>query len=46
MIDPSNCVRYIISKEIEPAAQKIISWLSDSYPEISLIHQESLIDQR
>jgi hypothetical protein len=45
MIDPSNCVRYIISKEIEPAAQKLISWLSDSYPEISLIHQESHIDR-
>jgi hypothetical protein len=45
MIDPSNCVRYITSKEIKPAAQKLISWLSDSYPEISLIHQESHIDR-
>jgi hypothetical protein len=45
MIDPLSCVRYIISNEIEPAAQKIISWLSDSYPEISTIHQESLIDR-
>ncbi|MFO7623487.1 MAG: hypothetical protein R6V73_03985 [Anaerolineales bacterium] len=46
MIDPSNCVRYIISKGSEPTAQKLISWLSDSYPEISLIHQESLVDRR
>jgi hypothetical protein len=46
MIDPLSCVRYIISNEIEPAAQKIISWLIDSYPEISTIHQESRIDQR
>jgi hypothetical protein len=45
MIDPSNCVRYVIYNEIEPAAQKLISWLSDSYPEISLIHQETLIDR-
>jgi len=45
MIDPLSCVRYIMSKEIEPAAQKLISWLSDSYPEISLIHQESLVDR-
>jgi len=45
MIDPSNCVRYIISEESEPAAQKLISWLRDSYPEITLIHQESLVDR-
>lgn len=45
MIDPSNCVRYIISEESEPAAQKLISWLSDSYPEITMIHQESLVDR-
>ncbi|HEY5729898.1 MAG TPA: hypothetical protein VIS72_07590 [Anaerolineales bacterium] len=34
-----------MSKEIEPAAQKLVSWLSDSHPEISLIHQESHIDR-
>jgi hypothetical protein len=45
MINPSNCVRYIISKEIESAAQKLIKRLSDSHPDISLIHHESLIDQ-
>ncbi len=45
MIDPSNCVRYLIDKEIEPAAQILINWLSVSHPEISLIHQESLFDQ-
>ena len=45
MIDPLSCVRYIIGKKIGPAAQILISWLSDSHPEISLIHQESLIDQ-
>ena len=45
MIDPSNCVRYIISKEIVSASQKLIKRLSDSHPEISLIHHESLIDQ-
>ncbi len=45
MIDPSNCLRYISSKEIEQAAQTLISWLSDSYPAISLIQQESRIDR-
>ena len=45
MNDPSNYVRYIISEESEPVAQKLISWLSDNYPEITLIHQESLVDR-
>jgi hypothetical protein len=45
MIDPLSCVRYITSEEIELTSQKLISWLSDSYPEISLIHQETLIDR-
>ena len=46
MIDPSSCVRYIIGNEIESATQKLISRLSSNYPEIYLIHQESLIDRR
>lgn len=45
MNDPSNCARYIIDKEIEPATQMLISWLSNSYSDISLIHQESYIDR-
>lgn len=45
MIDPSTCVRYIVSEEIELSGLKLIAWLSDSYPEISLIHQESLIER-
>jgi hypothetical protein len=45
MNDPSNYVRYIISEESEPVAQILISWLSDNYPEITLIHQESLVDR-
>ena len=45
MIDPSNCVRYIIDNAIELATQMLISWLSNSYSDISLIHQESHIDR-
>ncbi|HSF82875.1 MAG TPA: hypothetical protein VLA49_16695, partial [Anaerolineales bacterium] len=45
MIDPSNCVRYIIDKGIKSAAQKLVSWLSESHPEITLIHQESLVER-
>ena len=41
MIDPSNCVRYTLSYDINSFCQKIITWLSDGYPEIFLIHQES-----
>ena len=41
MIDPSNCIRYTLREDIESVCQKLIFWLSDNYPEIFLIHQES-----
>ena len=43
-IDPSNCVRYILSEDIDSVCQKLISWLSDVYTEIFLIHQETHVD--
>lgn len=44
MIDPSNCVRYTFGEDIGSFCQKLITWLSDSYPEIFLIHQSSHVD--
>ena len=44
MIDPLTCVRYTLNEDINSTCQKLITWLSDSYPEIFLIHQVSQID--
>jgi len=45
MIDPSSCVRYTLREDVNSAGQKLITWLSDHYPDIFLIHQESYNDQ-
>jgi hypothetical protein len=41
MIDPSNCVRYILSDNIDSFNQRLITWLSERFPGIFLIHRES-----
>ncbi len=41
MIDTSSCVRYILPEDINSVNEKLITWLSDNYPDIFLIHQES-----
>jgi hypothetical protein len=41
MIDPLNCVRYIVSEDIDSFNQKLITWLGERFPGIFLIHQES-----
>lgn len=43
-IDPSNCVRYTMDEDSDTACQKLITWLSNGYPDIFLIHQESAVD--
>jgi hypothetical protein len=44
MIDFSNCARYILSENIDSFCQNMITWLSEGFPGIFLIHQESLMD--
>jgi hypothetical protein len=44
MLDPSYCVRYCLGEEINSVCQRLITWLTDNYPEILLIHQESYND--
>lgn len=44
MIDPLNCVRYILSEDIDSFNQKLITWLSERFPGIFLIHRESDIN--
>ena len=44
MIDPLNCVRHILIEDIDSFNQKLITWLSERYPVIFLIHRESNID--
>jgi hypothetical protein len=46
MIDPLNCVRYILSEDIDSFNQKLITRLSERFPEIFLIHRESNIDHK
>lgn len=41
MIDPLNCVRYILSEDIDSFNQKLITRLSERFPGIFLIHRES-----
>lgn len=41
MIDPSNCVRYTLSEDIDSFNLKLITWLSERFPGIFLIHRES-----
>lgn len=41
MIDPLNCVRYIVSEDIDSFTQKLITWLGERFPGIFLIHRES-----
>jgi hypothetical protein len=41
MIDPLNCVRYIVSEDIDSFNQKLITWLGERFPGIFLIHRES-----
>ena len=43
-LDPSNCVRYTLGDDLDSACQKLITWLSDCYLEIFLIHQDSHIN--
>ena len=44
MIDPLNCVRYILSEDIDLFNQKLITRLSERFPGIFLIHRESDIN--
>jgi len=44
MIDPLNCVRYILSEDIDSFNQKHIARLSERFPGIFLIHRESDIN--
>jgi hypothetical protein len=44
MIDPLNCVRYILSEDIDSFNQKLITQLSERFPGIFLIHKESEIN--
>ena len=44
MIDPLNCVRYILSEDIDSFNQKLITRLSERFPGIFLIHRESDIN--
>jgi hypothetical protein len=46
MIDPLNCVRYILSEDIDSFNLKFITRLSERFPEIYLIHRESNIDHK
>lgn len=41
MIDPSNCIRYTLGEDIDAVCQKLITWLSDNFPQIYLIQRES-----
>lgn len=43
-IDPLNCVRYTMDEDIDAVCQILITWLSNGYPDITLIRQESFID--
>jgi hypothetical protein len=43
-MEPSNIVQYVTFEEIEYVSQKFVTWLGCNYPEIFLIHQESLND--
>jgi hypothetical protein len=40
-MDTSNCLRYTSNADVDSFIQELIPWLSDKYPEIFLIHQES-----
>lgn len=40
MIDPLNCVRYILSEDIDSFNQKLITRLSERFPGIFLINRE------
>jgi hypothetical protein len=40
MIDPLDCVRYILSEDIDSFNQKLITRLSERFPGIFLIHRE------
>lgn len=40
MIDPLNCVRYILSEDLDSFNQKLITRLSERFPGIFLIHRE------
>ena len=44
MIDPVNCVQYILSEDIDSFNQKLITRLSERFPGIFLIHRESDIN--
>ena len=44
MIDPLNCVRYILSEDIDSFNLKLITRLSERFPGIFLIHRESDIN--
>lgn len=44
MIDPLDCVRYLLSEDIDSFDQKLITWLSERFPGIFLIHRESELD--
>ena len=44
MIDLSSCVRYILVGDIDNFCQNIITWLSERFPGIFLIHRESYTD--
>ena len=41
MIDPVNCVRYILSEDIDSLNLKLITRLSERFPGIFLIHRQS-----
>ena len=43
-IDPSNCVRYTMDEDSGAVCQKLITWLTNGYPDIFLIHQESAVN--